>query len=49
MEDPELTEFTKPLQMSDREDLVPVVGSDYEFIFLMKPVLTSKDTGEKVG
>ena len=49
MEDPELKEFTKPLQASDREELVPVIGSDYDFIFMIQPEITSRETGESVG
>ena len=49
MDDPVLTEFTKPLQISDRKELVPVIGSDYDFIFMVSPEITSRKTLELVS
>ena len=34
MEEPTLTEFSKPLQMEDRKELVPVRFSDFDLIFM---------------
>ena len=36
MEEPTLTEFSKPLQKADRKELTPVKFSDYGLIFMIK-------------
>ena len=35
MEEPTLSEFAKPLELSDRIELAPVKFSDYDFIFMI--------------
>ena len=44
MKDAEWTEFTKPLELGHREELVPNVGSDYDFIFIIKAKIFSRDS-----
>ena len=35
MDEPSLTEYEKPLSLSDRAELGPIRGNDYEFIFAL--------------
>ena len=39
MEEPTLKQFSKPLQMVDRKELVPVRFSDYDLIFMLESQL----------
>ena len=41
MEEPTLSEFAKPLELSDRIELAPVKFSDYDFIFMIITMVES--------
>ena len=46
MNDPTVTEYLKPLSSEDRSALIPVSGSDYDFVFAIEIVVKDDDGNE---